>query len=120
MDSPQNRPDERPAPHEMVFGETEADGRVLLPANITTVMAEELRARLVLAADHDEAIIIDAAETESIGQAALQLLIAAKREADRLDLPFTIENAGSALRKRITTLGLADILDMEREGKPDQ
>ena len=120
MDSPQNRPDELTAPDDAAFGETELESRVKLPANLTTVMAEELRARLVLAADHDEAIFIDATETESIGQAALQLLIAAKREADRLNLPFTIENTGSALRTRITTLGLADILDIEREGKPDQ
>ena len=39
----------------------EADGRLRLPPNVTTLMAEDLRARLVLAADHEAAILIDAA-----------------------------------------------------------
>ena len=34
----------------------EADGRLRLPPNVTTLMAEDLRARLVLAADHEAAV----------------------------------------------------------------
>ncbi len=98
----------------------EADGRLHLPPNVTTTMAEDLRAALVLAADHEEAITIDASETESIGQAALQLLIAAKLEADRLNMPFAIEHASSRLTTRLSTLGLADILELSGEGGQGQ
>lgn len=90
----------------------EADGRLRLPPNVTTVMAEDLRAGLVLAADHEAAILIDASETVSIGQAALQLLIAAKQEADRLNIPFAIENAQPALVARIGALGLGEMLSL--------
>ena len=90
----------------------EADGRIHLPPNVTTTMAEDLRAGLVLAADHDEAILIDASETQSIGQAAVQLLVAAKLEAERLNLPFAIEHARPELVDRITALGLADMLEL--------
>ncbi len=90
----------------------EADGRLRLPPNVTTLMAEDLRARLVLAADHEAAILIDAAETVSIGQAALQLLIAARHEADRMNIPFEIENAQEPLIKRIEALGLIEILGL--------
>ena len=62
------------SPHKLLDGPMdglEADGRLRLPPNVTTVMAEDLRAGLVLAADHEAAIQIDASETVSIGQAAL-------------------------------------------------
>ncbi|WP_246351898.1 STAS domain-containing protein [Sphingobium subterraneum] len=83
-----------------------------MPANVTTVLAEDLRARLVLAADHDEAIFIDASETETVGQAALQLLIAAQREAARLGLPFVIENMRPELVARIARLGFGELLGL--------
>lgn len=91
------------------------DGRIHLPPNVSTVMAEDLRAGLVLAADHEEAIIVDAAETTSIGQAALQLLVAAKFEADQLAIPFIIENARPELVERIAMLGLADLLGISSQ-----
>ena len=80
-------------------------------AAITLAFARE-GARLVLAADHEAAILIDAAETGSIGQAALQLLIAARHEADRMNIPFEIENAQEPLIKRIEALGLIEILGL--------
>ena len=93
----------------------DADGRLRLPPNVTTTMAEDLRAALVLAADHEEAIEIDAADTVSIGQAALQLLIAAKLEAERLDMPFAIVNARTELVERLDALGLAETLQLAAE-----
>lgn len=83
-----------------------------LAPNVTTVMAEDLRAALVLAADHDEEIRVDATDTVSIGQAALQLLVAAKLEADRLGMPFLIDHAQPALTQRIAALGLAETLGL--------
>ena len=109
MASPRKQPKKTAEPH---LEGPEADGRIHLPPNVTTTMAEDLRAGLVLAADHDEAILIDASETQSIGQAAVQLLVAAKLEAERLNLPFAIEHARPELVDRITALGLADMLEL--------
>lgn len=111
MDSPQKLLD---GPMDGPVNGLQADGRLRLPPNVTTVMAEDLRAGLILAADHEAAILIDAAETVSIGQAALQLLIAARQEADQLSIPFKIENAQPALVARIGALGLADMLGLAR------
>ncbi len=107
------------SPHKLLDGTMdglEADGRLRLPPNVTTVMAEDLRAGLVLAADHEAAIQIDASETVSIGQAALQLLIAARHEADRMKIPFAIENAQAPLVQRIEALGLAGMLGLTGKG----
>ena len=109
MDSPLNQPD-APATG------SEAGGYLRLLPNVSTVMAEDLRAALVLAADHDEAITIDARDTVSIGQAGLQLLIAARLEADRLDLPFAIEHARPELIERLTSLGLSELFGLGAEG----
>ena len=92
------------------------DGRVVMPANLTTVLAEDLRARLVLAADRDEAIVIDASQTESVGQAALQLFLAAQREAERLGLPFAIENMQPDVAGRIARLGFTELLGLQTAG----
>ncbi|MDQ4420651.1 hypothetical protein OOT33_09430 [Sphingobium sp. DEHP117] len=111
------------SPHKLLDGPMdglEADGRLRLPPNVTTLMAEDLRAGLVLAADHEAAILIDASETISIGQAALQLLIAAKLEADRMTIPFEIENAQEPLVKRIEALGLAETLGLTGKGEEVQ
>lgn len=109
MDSPQKLLD---GPMDGPMDRLEADGRLRLPPNVTIVMAEDLRAGLVLAADHEAAILIDASETLSIGQAALQLLIAARQETDRMKIPFAIENAQPALVARICALGLGDMLGL--------
>lgn len=111
------------SPHKLLDGPMdglEADGRLHLPPNLTTMMAEDLRAGLVLAADHEAAILIDASETVSIGQAALQLLIAASQEADRMKIPFAIENAQEPLIKRIEALGLAEMLGLCGKGETVQ
>jgi len=111
--------DSAPNPLDEPLEGLEADGHLHLPENVTTVMAEDLRAGLVLAADHESAIFIDASETQSIGQAALQLLVAARLEADRLGLPFAIENARPELVERITGLGLAETLKLTDEKGQD-
>lgn len=111
------------SPHKLLDGPMdglEADGRLRLPPNVTTLMAEDLRAGLVLAADHEAAILINASETMSIGQAALQLLIAARQEADRLNIPFEIEHAQEPLVRRIEALGLAASLGLIGKGETEQ
>jgi anti-anti-sigma regulatory factor len=95
---------------------TESDsGPVRLPAHGTTVTAEDLRVRLVIAADVDGRIEIDASDVESVGQAVLQLLLAARAEAVENGQTFTILNPTSAFVDRVTACRLADELGLDTE-----
>lgn len=91
------------------------DRALILPAHGTTVTAEELRVRMVLASDFDHAITIDASAVESVGQAVLQLLVAAKIEADAQSQPFVIQNPSAAFVQRVTACGLADAIGVAVE-----
>jgi anti-anti-sigma regulatory factor len=95
--------------------DADGGGPVVLPSHGSTVVAEDLRVRLVLASDIDGDVIVDGADVESIGQAVLQLLIAAKEEADRNGNTFTIANPSEALRQRITACHLGGLLGIEEE-----
>ena len=88
------------------------DRTLILPVHGTTVTAEELRVRMVLASDFDQAIEIEASAVESVGQAVLQLLVAAKIEADDQGQPFEIQNPSAAFVQRVTACGLADALGL--------
>jgi anti-anti-sigma regulatory factor len=90
-------------------------GPVALPSHGSTVVAEDLRVRLVLASDVDGDVVVDGADVESIGQAVLQLLIAAKEEADRNGNTFTIANPSESLRQRIIACRLGAALGLEEE-----
>jgi len=83
-----------------------------LPAHCTTVAAEELRVQLVLAADLDGAIEVDASEVESIGQATLQLLVAARVEMDGAGQRFAILDPSPAFADRVSRCRLADLLGL--------
>ena len=83
-----------------------------LPAHCTTVAAEELRVQLVLAADLDGAIEVDASEVESIGQASLQLLVAARVEMTGAGQRFAILDPSPAFSDRVTRCRLADALGL--------
>jgi anti-anti-sigma regulatory factor len=92
----------------------EAEDRSLrLPAHGTTVTAEDLRVRLVLAADLDDAIEIDASEVESVGQAVLQLLVAARVEAESAGQAIRIVNPSQAFVERVTSCRLAEAVGLE-------
>jgi anti-anti-sigma regulatory factor len=98
-----------------------AAGRtVKLPAHATTTTAEELRVALVLACDVAGGIDIDAGEVESIGQAVLQLLAAAKAEADAKGLPFSIASASPAFAERVKACRLAPRIGLTDEEEPVQ
>ncbi len=77
-----------------------------LPAHGTTVTAEDLKVRLVLAADFGERVQVDASGVESVGQAVLQLLIAARNDAEAAGRPFAIINPSPSFTARVTGLGL--------------
>lgn len=89
------------------------DRALRLPAHGTTVTAEELRIRFVLAADLDATIAVDASEVESVGQAVLQLLVAAKAEADRAGKAFAITNPSPAFVERVNQCRLAEAIGLE-------
>ncbi len=92
-----------------------ASGRISLPAGCGTTMADELRTQLVLAADFADATAIDASGVESVGQAVLQLLVAARREAVRDGHQFTIVAASPAFVDRVTACGLAQAIGLVME-----
>ena len=89
------------------------DRGLKLPAHCTTVTAEDLRVRLVLATDLDGGIEIDASDVESIGQAALQLLVAARIEAQAGGQRFAILDPSPAFVDRIQRCRLADAIGLE-------
>jgi anti-anti-sigma regulatory factor len=88
---------------------------LILPVHGTTVTAEDLRVRMVLASDFDHAMEIDASSVESVGQAVLQLLVAAKAEADAQGQPFIIHNPSTAFVDRVTACGLAAAIGLSVE-----
>lgn len=87
-------------------------GRISLPASCGTTAADELRTALVLAADFAPATTIDAAGVENIGQAVLQLLVAARHEAMRDGRNFAIVDASPAFVERVTGCRLADAVGL--------
>ncbi|MBB5710734.1 STAS domain-containing protein [Sphingomonas xinjiangensis] len=89
------------------------DGAVRLPAHGTTVTAEDLRVGLVLAADRNDAIEVDASDVESVGQAVLQLLVAARNEASAAGQDFRIVNPSQAFVERVTSCHLAHAVGLE-------
>ncbi len=88
---------------------------VRLPVHGSTIVADDLRVKLVLAADHDEELVVDASEVESVGQAVLQLLIAARQEAAARGQPFVISKPSQAFVERIGACGLAELLGLEQQ-----
>ena len=95
--------------------ESDPTGPVTLPPHGSTVVAEDLRVRLVLASDVDGDILIDGSQVESVGQAVIQLLLAAREEAERSGQAFTITNPSPALTQRLGACGLANHFGLEEE-----
>lgn len=96
------------------------DRSLRLPAHGSTTTAEDLRVRLVLASDFDGEMVIDASQVESIGQAVLQLLVAAKAEADGAGQPFIIANPSPAFVERVTACRLGAAFGLTTEEEPVQ
>jgi anti-anti-sigma regulatory factor len=90
-------------------------GAVRLTGHGTTVSAEELRNRLVQAADAGATTAIDASEMLSVGQAVLQLLIAAQAEAASGSRKLHFTGASAAFSERVVGCQLADAIGLEIE-----
>ena len=89
------------------------DRSIMLPVNCSTGAAEDLHVRLVLAADLDGEIRIDGSQVESIGQAVLQLLLVARREASVAGLDFAIHSPSVPLVQRVLACGLGTQLGLQ-------
>lgn len=92
-------------------------GTLRLPANCNTVEAEELQVRFVLAADTSQTIEVDASAVENVGQAVLQILIAARAEAAANRQDFVVINPSRAFVERVTGCCLADAIGIQLEGR---
>ncbi|WP_448661347.1 STAS domain-containing protein [Sphingomonas sp. CJ20] len=84
-----------------------------LPPHGSTVTAGDLRTRLLEAAEQEDAIEIDASDVESVGQAVLQLLVAARADALAAGQTFTILNPSHAFLDRVTSCQLAAAIGIE-------
>lgn len=102
-------------PDPIVTNSGENHRTLKLPTHGTTVTAEDLRVRLVLASDLDGAMEIDASVVESVGQAVLQLLVAAKAEADAQEQRLVIQNPSPAFIDRVIACGLAPAIGLTVE-----
>lgn len=90
-------------------------GPLRLPPQCTTVTADDLRVQLVLASDADGEIVVDASDVENVGQAVLQLLVAASDEARRSGQSLAIANPSPAFVQRAASCLLADRLGLQPE-----
>ena len=93
--------------------DTVEDRSLRLPVHGNTVAAEDLKVRLVLAADLDGEFRIDGSQVESVGQCVLQLLVAARAEAERRSFKFEITDPSPALVERVVGCGLAEMLCLD-------
>lgn len=98
----------------------DAERSLRLPPLCATVEADDLRVRLVLASDMDGETIVDASEVESVGQAVLQLLVAARAEAKREGQQFLIVNPSPAFAARVAACGLGDAIGLAQEVELNQ
>lgn len=82
------------------------DEPIGLPAHSGTAIAEDLRAALVMAVDGG-GVAISAAAVQSVGQAVLQLLAAARIEAAARGVPFHYVDVSDALAAQAGACAMA-------------
>ena len=89
-----------------------APGVIRLTGHGTTATAEDLRSELVLASD-GAGTAIDASEMYSVGQAVLQVLVAAHNDALLHGRPFHFTATSDAFADRVTCCLLAELIGMD-------
>ncbi len=87
-------------------------GVIRLTGHGTTVTADDLRTELVLASDC-AGTAIDASEMQSVGQAVLQVLVAARNDALLHAQPFHFTATSDAFAERVTCCQLAESIGMD-------
>ncbi|WP_033921502.1 STAS domain-containing protein [Sphingomonas sp. 37zxx] len=88
-------------------------GVICLSGHGTTVTAVDLQAQLIAAADTVDGTAIDASSLLSVGQAVLQLLIAARQEAIEQDQDFRFVGVSDAFSERVSGCQLAEAIGLE-------
>lgn len=91
---------------------------VRLPANGTTAAAEDLRNELVFAAVQGRGIELDASEVQNVGQAVLQLLVAARRDAVASGTALSFRDVPAAFSDRVRGCRLSELTGLDA-GKDD-
>lgn len=94
--------------------------RISLPVHGSTVTAGDLRDRALAAIDASTPLNFDGADVESIGQAVLQVLVAARHEALAQGGAFTIANPSAALLARISACRLESALGIASQEETAQ
>ena len=90
----------------------EASHPILLPANCNTAAAEELQVRLVLSADAGQGTRVDASGVEMLGQACLQLLLAARHAALQANTEFDLLQPSPAFLDWVKRCCVGDALGL--------
>ena len=93
----------------MSSAELRPDAPIALPAQCGTAAAEGLRGALLRAAQSGP-IRIDASQVSNLGQAVLQLLLAARRTAETSGMAFDIAAPSSAFSDTLARCQLAEAL----------
>jgi len=99
-------------PDETLTADEPAIEALALAEQLTTFAGEDLHVRLVLAADGGRDLTIDASAVQMVGQAALQLLVAAREEMARTGRSFTIVNPSTAFAERVRACRLDTLLGL--------
>lgn len=86
---------------------------VHLPADGATVTASALRQRLLEAFDQGGAMVIDGSAVQTIGQAVLQLLLAARHQAAAVGTTCDIINASLPLVETARRCRLAEAIGLD-------
>jgi anti-anti-sigma regulatory factor len=85
---------------------------IRLTGHGTTATAEDLRSELVLAIG-GAGTVIDASEMHSVGQAVLQVLVAARNDALLHGRSFHFATTSDAFAERATRCQLTDLIGMD-------
>lgn len=89
---------------------------VRLPANGTTACAEDVRTELVFAAQQGRGIEIDASAVRSVGQAVLQLLAAAQRDATAAGYALLFSGTTPEFRDRVAGCKMNEMIGLAAGG----
>lgn len=91
---------------------------IVLPAHCTMATAADLHPRLVAAQRTGAPVEIDASGVDSVGQAVIQLLVAALMPGDDQPSPFAITNPSPAFVDRVAACRLSAQTGVQASEEP--
>lgn len=90
--------------------------RIELPATLSTPACDALHRQLIEAAEADAPVEIDASAVETVGQAALQLLVAARREVVGRGGSFAIAAPSASFHEQVERCGIGPLIGLDNRG----